>query len=378
MKVEKFMEEKYELKKNPFSDHVARKGSIRTWVNREEQLEKWEKVISNAVSSTRNYITFVIGDYGRGKTLSLLKIIDESKKHKEILPVYLNFKGEEKSKPGLDFMFRIFKGIDSYGIGKDKKKTDLKNAIECLSNDLDEVKVILEKIYLGGKEQKRLATYFLRGELKLTQSQLKELEILRKIDSVDIAKEYLAGILRFIRKLGYTTLVLAIDEFEYLFSLVPRTQHSIYLALLRGLYDFPLGIGKAADDIANMAFFIAISEDGRRNLSEMEKKEASTGGPIQPLLDRVDTETILGVFDKKQTRKLIEKRLRYDRIGKKYENEPLIPFTDDFVDFMHEKTGGMPRAIIERCDHALDVGMAERVSLLNKEFAQKALEKRGY
>ena len=377
MKVEKFMKEKYELKKNPFSDHIARKGSIKTWINREEQLEKWEKVISNAVSSTKNYITFVIGDYGRGKTLSLLKIIDESKKHREILPVYLNFKGEEKSKPGLDFMFRIFRGIDFYGIGKDKEKNDLKNALESLPNDLDEVKVVLEKIYFGEKEQK-LALYFLRGELKLTQSQFKELEILRKIDSIDIAKEYLAGILGFIKKLEYSTLLLAIDEFEYLFSLVPRTQHSIYLALLRGLYDFPLGIGKAVDDIANMAFFIAISEDGRRNLTEMEKKEASTGGPIQPLLDRVDTETILGVFNKKQTWKLIEKRLRYDRIGKKYENKPLIPFTDDFVDFMHEKTGGMPRAIIERCDHVLDVGMAERVSLLNKEFAQKALGKRGY
>jgi len=112
MKVERFSEEKYGLKGNPFLDDIAREEWLKTWVNREEQLEEWTKIIFNAISSTKNYIVFVIGDYGRGKSLSLLKIIDESKKHKEILPVYLNFKGEEKSKPGLDFMFRIFKSIN--------------------------------------------------------------------------------------------------------------------------------------------------------------------------------------------------------------------------------------------------------------------------
>ena len=378
MKVERFSEEKYGLKGNPFLDDIAREEWLKTWVNREEQLEEWTKIISNAISSTKNYIAFVIGDYGRGKSLSLLKIIDESKKHKEILPVYLNFKGEEKSKPGLDFMFRIFKSINFDDTRKDNKKNDLENAIESLPDDLDEAKTILKKIYFG-EEERKLALYFLRGELKPTQSQLKKLEVLRKIDSVDIAKEYLSGFLGFIKKLGYSTLLLAVDEFEYLFSLVPKTQQSIYLALLRGLYDFPLGVSKKVNDIANMAFFIATSESsGWYRLEEMVKKEASTGGPIEPLLDRVDAKTILGVFDKKQTRKLIERRLSYNRIKGKYGDKPLIPFTDDFVEFIHEKTGGLPRAIIVRCGHVLDVGLAERISLLDKEFARKALEERGF
>ena len=304
MKVGRFSEEKYGLKGNPFLDDIAREEWLKTWVNREEQLEEWTKIIFNAISSTKNYIVFVIGDYGRGKSLSLLKIIDESKKHKEILPVYLNFKGEEKSKPGLDFMFRIFKSINFDDIRKDINKNDLENAIESLPDDLDETKTILKKIYLG-EEERKLALYFLRGELKPNQTQLKKLEVLRKIDSIDIAKEYLSGFLGFIKKLRYSTLLLAVDEFEYLFSLVPKTQQSIYLALLRGLYDFPLGVSKKVNDIANMAFFIATSESsGWYRLDEMGKKEAFTGGPIEPLLDRVDAKTILGVFDKKQPRKL--------------------------------------------------------------------------
>ena len=380
MKPDKFIEEKYGLKGNPFLDDIAREIWLNTWVNREEQLKEWGKIISYAVSPTKNYIVFVIGSYGRGKTLSLLKIIDEAKKYDAMLPKYLTFKGEQKPKnPGLDFIFRIFKSISFEELKGNRSETALEKAIEDLSADLEEVKTILRKIYLGESDEQKLALYFLKGEIRPTQSQLKTLEVIRKIQDIDIAKEYLAGVLGFIKGLGFSTLLLAIDEFEYLFSLVPKTQQGIYLALLRGLYDFPLGIvGKDVGDIANMALFIAISEDGWRNLKETEKKEISSGGPIQPLLDRVDAETVLTAFDKRQTRELIEKRLTFNRIKGKYEDKPLIPFTEDFVKFLYDKANGEPRAIIIRCGQVLDAGLEKGVALLDRNFAQKALEERGW
>lgn len=91
----------------------------------------------------------------------------------------------------------------------------------------------------------------------------------------------------FIKNLGYKSLLLAIDEFEYLFSLVSKSQYSIYLALLRGLYDFPIGLNINSNKVANMVFFIAISEDGWTKLKDLEKREISQGGPIIPLLERV-------------------------------------------------------------------------------------------
>ena len=205
------------------------------------------------------------------------------------------------------------------------------------------------------------------------------LGILRKIDNIDVAKEYLLGILIFLRALGYSSLLLAIDEFEYLFSLVPRTQYSIYLALLRGLYDFPLGIPIRVnfDKVAKLVLFIAISEDGWRHLEELEKRETLTGGPISALLDRIDEITLLTVFDKNSTRQLIEKRLSYNRIKGKFEDEPLIPFTEDFVDLIYKKTQGNPRKIIELCGHILDAGLADRVPILDKEYAEKVIEERG-
>ncbi|OYD15604.1 hypothetical protein CH333_05365 [candidate division WOR-3 bacterium JGI_Cruoil_03_44_89] len=402
MKNSKFLEEKYGLKetvKGAFSDKIAREKQLEWWVDREEELEKWKYIIEHSLSTNKNYIVFIIGSYGRGKTLSLLKVKKEAMKYKAILPIYLNFKGEEKSKPGLDFILRIFKNIDFDKIREDKTDKEVKSAIENIPVTFEEPKKILNIIYFGktgklrykplfenesvqkreGKsEDSKLALFFLRGEIKPTTPQLKELEIIRKMENIDITKEYLAAVLYFIKNLRYKTLLLSVDEFEYLFSLVSKPQQSIYLAVLRSLYDFPSGVNVKPEDIVNMVFFIAISEDGWDRLKVMEKREMHQGGPIRPLIRRIDGETVLGRFDKEQSRKLIIVRLRYNRKKGKFEDNPLIPFTEDFVDYIHGVTEGEPSKIVVRCGHVLDKGLAERVPLLTREFAERVLEERTF
>ncbi|MBA7716234.1 hypothetical protein ES703_125302 [subsurface metagenome] len=105
----KFLQEKYFLRDKKevletFKVRVSRKKQLEWWIDREEELNIWENIIKESVALNKNYIVFIIGSYGRGKTLSLLKVIDEAERYKEIYPIYLNFKGEEKSKPGLDFI----------------------------------------------------------------------------------------------------------------------------------------------------------------------------------------------------------------------------------------------------------------------------------
>ena len=180
------------------------------------------------------------------------------------------------------------------------------------------------------------------------------------------------------RTLGYKSLLLSIDEFEYLFSLVSKSQYSIYLALLRGLYDFPIGLDITSDKLANMVLFIGISEDGWIKLKDLEKREISQGGPIVPLLERVDKTTKLENFDEKKTEELIIKVLSYNRVTKEFEENPLIPFTKDFVSYIYEETKGVPRFIKVRCAQVLDAGLADRVPLLTREYAQKVLKERGF
>ena len=392
---DKFLKEKYGLKETvieDFSRDKAEEKDLKFWTDREEEFNDWKAILEKSVKINKNFIVFIIGSYGRGKTLSLLKIKDEAEKNfkESIFPVYLSFKGEEKSKPGLDFIFRIFKSIDFDKLVKNRETDKIIEAIDKIPEKFDESKKLLRNIYRYKKqktlleptvlkdEKSKRALYFLRGEIKLAASQLRDLGIMRKIESIDIAKEHLAAILCFMKNLGYKSLLLAIDEFEYLFSLVSKSQYSIYLALLRGLYDFPVGLEISPDNLANMVFFVGISEDGWNKLQEIEKKEISEGGPTRPLMRRADLKTILSDFDEKNTEELIKKVLRYNRVTKKFERDPLIPFTKDFVNYIYELTNGLPSAIKVRCAQVLDAGLSERVPLLTKEYAQKVLKERGF
>ena len=394
---DKFLREKYGLKETvieDFSRDKAEEEDLKFWTNREEEFDDWKNILEKSIQIHKNFIVFIIGSYGRGKTLSLLKIKDEAEKNfkETIFPVYLSFKGEEKSKPGLDFIFRIFKSINFDKLVRNRNYNEIIEAINKIPKNFDESKNLLKAIYGWNRKQlslqkpaikdekAKMALYFLRGEIKPTISQLKELGIMRKIDSVDIAKEYLAAILYFMKNLGYKALLLSIDEFEYLFSLVSKSQYSIYLALLRGLYDFPIGLDITSDKdkLANMILFIGISEDGWDKLKEIEKKEISEGGPTRPLMRRVNLETTLLNFDRKNTEELIKKVLSYNRVTKYFEEDPLIPFTKDFVDYIYELTEGLPSAVKVRCAQVLDAGLADRVSLLTREYAQKVLEERGF
>lgn len=366
---DKFISEKYRLERNPFLDYAAQKEHLKFWVNREDDLEEWKKVLSDASHGKSNFITFIIGDYGMGKSLSLFKVAEKCKEYKNFFPVLMSFKGEERSKkPGIDFIQRIFKSIDFDQI-KAKEKD-----IEKLQVISKEVRNVYERIFFGEDEVKDMAVYFLRGELKPTQSQMRKLEVLRKIDDIDIAKEYFKGLLYLLRLTDFSTIVLVIDEFEYLFSLVTKSQQPIYLAALRGLYDLPLQLNN--DKIANMAFFLAVSEDGYRRLKDLEKIEIATGGPVRPLMRRINLEMKLAELDKEATKELIAKRLRYNRAKGKFEVDPLIPYTEDFVKFIHESTAGKPGDIIKKCGHILDLGLKYRIPELNEEFAKEALQER--
>ena len=136
------------------------------------------------------------------------------------------------------------------------------------------------------------------------QDAMKELGITRKLDSTDRAKEYLLSFLYLIKAAGRDTLLLAIDEVEYIFSQMKGSKISLALNTLRGIYDLQQSSPKAIEmsAIANMIFFFGISEDGWRRLNELQKREKSQGGPIQPFMDRKGDVITLEPLNQKETK----------------------------------------------------------------------------
>jgi hypothetical protein len=364
--INKFEQEKYYLERNPFTGYRATRDDLKFWVDRKEEIEKWKKVIRESLNNpNNNYISFIVGDYGVGKSLSIYKIEEICKEYSDVFPLEFTFLGEEKLKnPGINFIQRIFKFVNFEEI---KLKED---QIRKLCSFSKEVCNIYQKIFFGDSEIKDITLSFLRGQLVPNQSQLKKLEISRKINDIDIAKEYFKGFLYLLKVAGYSTLVFIIDEFEYLFSLVPKAQRDIYFALIRGLYDLQPKIKDEA--IANMVFFLGVSKEEFRKLEE--RKEI--GGPVVPFLRRTYSVNELVPLKKVDVKELIELKLKYNRVQKRFERDLLIPYTEDFVDFIWKNTGGKPGDIIKKCGHVLDIGLKYRVSKLTKKFAIEALNER--
>ncbi|MDP2946771.1 MAG: DUF2791 family P-loop domain-containing protein, partial [Nanoarchaeota archaeon] len=214
-----FLERTYHLKESPFKQKSAFFDLLPTWANREEQIKQWNKILDDSVKTTSaNYIVLIVGDYGMGKSLSLLKIYQEAKDRKIHYPVLTTFLSEQRIKnPGLDFIFRIFRQIDFKDFNIKKESLDVLNELD------PEVKIIFNHILFGNEDIKKIALAYFRGEISPTQKQLKDLEVIRKITDLDLLLLYLIGLLYIIKKSGFSNFTIIIDEFEYVFSLVSRS-----------------------------------------------------------------------------------------------------------------------------------------------------------
>jgi len=396
-----YITEIYGLFVNPFDNRTAYENQLYMWFNREEQLNEWRRILEHSVNSNSNIISFIIGDYGRGKTFSLFKIGDLIKEEfiNEICAVYFKLISEEKSKPGIDVFYNLFRWFNFENIKKNRNLDEIRKAIDSLPDEFTEQRNLFSKIFLtpiknqaaltdygivndrdGDKklrisETYKIAKYYITGDKKPSAKQKKMLGIQRDFNNVEIAKDYFISLLWILKKLQYKSLVLTIDEFEYLFSLVTKSNQNIYLALFRGLYDLPAGRGISKNDLANIVIFFAISEEGWLSLDEMRNRQI--GSPINPLMHRAESPTFLRSFTKEESESLIKLRLSLNRPEGKFEDKPLIPYTKDFIDYIWEKTLGMPRDIIKICDVVLMKGLAERKTKLDRSFAITVLEESG-
>lgn len=368
-----FMEKEYRLKEDPFDSKV---DLFAPMAGRKEEKKKWEQIIRQRAGQRGNSFNFVIGDYGLGKSFTLYKICKSVEEHhKSILPVFITLLPEDAvRKFGLEFIQRIFSRFEL----KDFKRllsTVNKNDFDHLKELLREPAIVFEKI----KKGEELAFVFLRGDRSLDSKELKGLGIGRKIDSTDKAKDYLLALLYLLKKARIDSLLLAIDEVEYIFSQMRGSKISLAFNTLRGIHDLQQSHHKSLElgETANMIFFFGISEDGWRRLTvDLQKREKSQGGPIQPFMDRKDNVITLEPLSKPETKELIELRLSQSRAGTDA-RKPLIPFTEEFVTYLFNLTKGRPRYIVERCDRVLLEGLEQKIPLITVDFAKKVYESHG-
>ncbi len=297
----------------------------------------------------------------------------------------LNFKeeGNERS-AGIDFLSRLIDSINLYSVrermsipGKNKiQKAKIKEAIASIPIKYADVKKVLNIIFFSDEQECYKALRFIKGEIYLTKKELKEWGILDNVYSISYMKEYLIGMLIFLKAININSVCFLIDEFEHLFSLVLKSKRPIYLSLLRSLIDLPVGYDISEEALAKLCFFITISQGGYTELLKMEEADQYGSGPTKPLRRRIDSLVKLEPLKFTDTEKLIERRLYYDRSGNRKSDTNLIPFTRDFVRYVYEKTAGKPSFIVHICSQVLDAGSENKVKLIDKKFAEEVVKAR--
>ncbi len=369
-----FMESEYKLKADPFASKVDLSAPM---AGRKKEKKKWEQIIRQRAGQKGNSFNFIIGDYGLGKSFSLFKVHqDVRENYKKVIPVFITLLPEDAvRKFGLEFIQRIFNKFDLKDMKTILSKVG-KSDFDHLKSLLPQPGIVFEKIKKGDG----LAFAFLDGSKVLDAKELRQLGVGRKLDSTDRAKDYLLAFLYLLKKANIDSLVLSIDEVEYIFSQMRGAKISLAFNTLRGIHDLQQSHAKALylGDTANMICFFGISEDGWRRLTvDLQKREKSQGGPIQPFMDRKDNVITLEPLNKEETKELIELRLKQNRTTGTVERKPLIPFTEEFVKFVFDLTKGRPRDIVRRCDIVLLEGLDQKISLISLAFAKKVYESHG-
>ncbi len=364
-----FLKSKYRLKRDPFASRVDLTAPM---ADRKDEQRRWAEVIDKRKGLSGNSLNFIVGDYGLGKSYTLYQIGEQFKQDKEILPLYLKFLPEDTvQRFGLDFIMRMFRGLQPKSISGRLAK----GSLDKVATVFPDIAIVLEK-YLCDDE---LATAFLRGDRPLTTTELRNLGARRKLASTEVAKDYLLALLYLFRRARILTLLLLVDEVEYVFSQMTGAKIANVFNTLRDLYDLPQS-PKALEfgqPLANIVFFFGISMAGWTRLNDLEKREQRRGGPVQPFLDRKEEIIELQPLGLVETSELIELRLRRDRIKGGVLNKPLIPYTEDFAEYIYRLTRGNPRHIVERCDLVLLDGLRDMVPELTKAYAKQVLELHG-
>lgn len=375
-----FLERQYHLQKNPFEKRVDPDAPM---AGRKKEHKEWKEIINRKKGEEGNSLNFIVGDYGFGKTLSLYQIVEEFEDDSQVLGVYMKFLPEDKiSKFGLNFIQRIFKATGIYNKWHIFNKTDI-SFIEHEFPDAARVFRIIcgvKEDEDGGEFLRENAEAFLYGDRTLTKAEMAGLGIRRPMNSTEIAKDYFYAFLLMMYRTKRLSLVLAIDEVEYLFSQMRGNTMASVFNTLRDLYDLPQSptylqrAERLSARPANVIYFFAISQSGWSSIIDLERREVKTPGPVQPWLSRTDRVIELSALNKKETRELIEKRLYMNRITGKLQDKPLIPFDDGFVDYIAEITLGNPRDIVIRCEYVIRDGLRDEIPLLTKDYAKKVFE----
>ena len=296
--------------------------------------------------------------------VSFFEMLPEDKKlpSKLMLHLYQRIIGK-LGNDGERFFFSL------YGELKDRAKASGKK-VEDLISDLDRYfqRAILN---LDDSSPEQYAAWKWISAQKLTKRELVDLDIPFKIDSSELAGEYILNLLRLLKILDYGLLVVLIDEFEQVYTTGKNEKELLRsFVVLQGIYDkFVAPISQRLRPMTPIGFICGLTNETWDVVERSAEQDETTA--IEAVRARIhDNVFEFEEFDLEAVKRFIEILLKKTRT-KDFKGDPLFPFEEGAVGVINEYTNGNPGEIIEACKGLLQFAYKNESPKIDTKVAQQ-------
>lgn len=348
-------------------------------IGRDVEWEHLNRLVTSTSESMSPTIGVLLGTYGAGKTFLLWNLARsyEPSKTSHVLsfgPIRL-IDPEQKRDFTRGLVTRLFaRGIDIEGqlvpllAGISAKKLTMPAGIRPYADLLRA---------LARPESAQIARRVLTGGRAL-RKEAEEAKILEtpQIRTNDDAIFLLQALQILARAAGVKSLVLLVDEVEYIDALSPALKASV-IDSLKHLWDQEVDF--FSREVAASPLLMLLSatpsfwQQMKMQISDARKGHTGVVGivPFFARISPVDVIEMTQELSEDEARNLIISRMNMVRPGQK--KEDLIPFTTDYVDYVYHLSQGLPRRIIEICQVVLQEAAQHNLKKIDATQAKKIL-----
>lgn len=366
---------KYDLSGNPFSEE----RHDFPMVGRVDEWQRIMGIVVDLVHADSCGIMVIHGNYGMGKTFTLLKIREEIQQGSikdpigEVLPVFL--KAMESQTPSNYMSNLLTRSLRE--LGRKEVESIAKKAIQSKAKVDDETLLNVFTHLANGNDE---AWNWLIGR-SMSSSQNKELGASYKITDPRESQTTFREFLKILRRAGFRNLVIILDEWEYLLVMTSGNKLRSVIHDLQLIWDSYNETSPSERKLlCKVVFVIGCSPDSWQRFIEMAKSDLGKkgGGGTETFLRRIPerAKISLSPLKDKDVRRLLINRLKGYREDKGSDDR-LYPFDESYVQFISEVSMGIPSHVINLSSLILDEAANRNIEKINRRIGEEVLHEFG-
>ncbi len=368
---------RYKLTGPPFD--LARLDTERIGRNRE--WSDLKRIVDGARQSRSPVMGVLLGDYGAGKTFLLWHLAVQYRPalQSRVLacrPIRL-LAPEQKRAYVRDLVIRFFRRGDvTEELREIVPRFLAKRSRSDPPEDL-EPWVKLLRAFGEGDHQMLAKTVLFGGRILKREAENAGLVGTTQIKENHDAISLLHALQWLVKQVGVDVVALLIDEMEFLENQAPKNQLAI-LDSIKDLWDQDAALFGKGTDAAQLAIVMSSTPTAWAGLNKQVSRAGNRGEAgvgVTPFLRRISGSNVVEIdhdLGKEEARKLIVSRMSTVRSGKP--RQPIIPFTDDYVEYIYALSKGLPRTIIEICGVVIDEAARREFTKITRKRAEEILQ----